>query len=86
MPNLYFGVLKRVKNGLKMAKKHIEIGKLGIPSVLIGVKFPPVSNPDIHLKTINLIIAILQSRKQSIYITLAWQTLHDISDSLCRTW
>ena len=25
MPNLYFGVLKRVKNGLKMAKKHIEI-------------------------------------------------------------
>ena len=25
MPNLYFGVLKRVKNGLKMAKIHIEI-------------------------------------------------------------
>ena len=25
MPNLYFVVLKRVKNGLKMAKKHIEI-------------------------------------------------------------
>ena len=25
MPNLYFGVLKRVKNGLKMAKKRIEI-------------------------------------------------------------
>ena len=25
MPNLYFGVLKRVKNGLKMAKKNIEI-------------------------------------------------------------
>ena len=25
MPNLYFGVLKRVKNGLKMAKKHIKI-------------------------------------------------------------
>ena len=25
MPNLYFGVLKRVKNGIKMAKKHIEI-------------------------------------------------------------
>ena len=25
MPNLYFGVLKRAKNGLKMAKKHIEI-------------------------------------------------------------
>ena len=25
MPNLYFGVLKRVKNGLKVAKKHIEI-------------------------------------------------------------
>ena len=25
MPNLYFGVLKWVKNGLKMAKKHIEI-------------------------------------------------------------
>ena len=35
MPNLYFGVLKRVKNGLKLAKSQIHTSGNGVVSARI---------------------------------------------------